>query len=79
MVWDPPTGSGSELIIKEYIVTIFPKPISHPITNVAFSSPFYATLNYNITYDVTITAVNCVAEAIPSILNNIEYNNIEYN
>ncbi len=76
--WDPPTGSGPDTIIDNYAVHIFPKPISHSISNTVFSSPLLVSINFGVIYTATITAENCVGRSTSSILNDIEYGNFYY-
>ncbi len=71
--WDLPPGSGPEAIVDNYTITITPAPVSHPISNVVLASPWNVTLDYNVIYTATITAVNCAGGSGIVILNNIQY------
>ncbi len=71
--WDPPLGSGPEVIVDNYTISITSIPVSQPIKSVGLSSPWNVTLNYNINYTATIIAVNCAGESNRLQLNNIEY------
>ncbi len=71
--WDPPDGSGPETDIDNYIITVNPTPVSHPISNVVLSSPWNVTLSYNVIYTATIIAVNCAGESGTFTLPGIEY------
>ncbi len=61
--WDLPPGSGPEAIVDNYTITITPAPVSHPVSNVVKASPWNVTLNYNVIYTATITAVNCAGDS----------------
>ena len=71
--WDVPPGSGPEAIVDNYTITITPAPVSHPISNVVLASPWNVTLNYNVIYTATITAVNCAGDSEILILSSTEY------
>ena len=71
--WDLPEGSGPEVIVDRYILSITPKPASHPISNEVYSTILNVTLNYNIVYSATITAVNCVGESNMVMLSDIKH------
>ena len=73
-VWDPPQGMGPEVIVDYYLVSISPRPLSHPIVNRVYSSPWNVTVDYNTVYTANITAVNCVGQsANVSSLQHIRY------
>ena len=71
--WDPPPGSGPEAIVDNYTITITPAPVSHPISNVVITSPWNVTINYNVIYTATISAVNCAGDSPSLTLSAIEY------
>ena len=71
--WDPPPGSGPEAIVDYYSIIVTPRPLSHPILNIVFSTLWNVTLNYNIEHTAIITAVNCAGESSPFTLLNIEF------
>ncbi len=71
--WDLPPGSGPEAIVDNYTITITPAPVSHPISNVVLASPWNVTLNFNVMYTATITAVNCAGESDILISSSFEY------
>ena len=71
--WDPPNGSGPEAVVENYIISILPMPASHPISNSVNSTSLNVTLDYNVIYNATITALNCAGESDPNVLNNIQY------
>ncbi len=48
-------------------------PVSHPISNVANSTSWNVTLDYNVIYNATITAMNCAGKSIPYVLTDIQY------
>ncbi len=77
--WNPPAGNGPEAVVDNYTITILPNPISHPISNVVYSTSWNVTLDYNVIYDATITAQNCAGESEPVVLTNIEYGKVTYN
>ena len=58
-----PSTSGSDVNVDSYIITVMPKPVSHPIHNQVFSIPWNVTLNNNVEYTVSITAVNCAGRS----------------
>ncbi len=60
--WTLPTESGYETIVDYYRISFSPRPLSHPGTNLVFSSPWTVTLHANIEYTVGIIAGNCVGE-----------------
>lgn len=68
LTWDPPSGSGPETVVDNYIISVTPMPVSHSVTSIVLSPPWIVTLDYNQTYTATIVAVNCAGESIPSIL-----------
>ena len=76
--WDSPGGSGPEAIVDNYIITVNPMPVSHPISNVVLTSPWNVTLSYNVIYTATIAAMNCISEGNTSILQDIEYGKIKF-
>ena len=61
--WDPPQGSGVTTIVDDYIISISPKPLSHPITNILNSTSINVTLEYNEEYTVLLEAVNCAGKS----------------
>ncbi len=71
--WNPPSGSGTMAIVDNYTISVTPQPLSHPINNVVSITSFNVTLNYNIIYMVSITAVNCAGES-----NSFDFTDIEY-
>ena len=71
--WDPPQRSGADSIVDFYNISITPKPLSHLIWNVIYSTHWKVTLSYNVEYTATITAVNCAGESSTVVLPNIEY------
>ncbi len=71
--WGSPLGSGPEAIVDNYTITITPAPVSHPISNVVLASPWNVTLNYDVVYTATITAVNCAGESEASFFSNFEF------
>ena len=72
--WDLPPGSGPEAIVDNYTIAITPAPVSHPISNnVVLASPWNVTLNYNILYIPSITAINCAGSSEILILAAVEY------
>ncbi len=69
--WDAP--SESDGLIDNYTVVISPRSISRPITNAILTSPFFVTLDYNVVYNTSITAVNCAGKSTSVMMNNIDY------
>ena len=64
-------GSGPERVVDYYIISISPEPLSHPVINSVYSSPWNVTVSYNTEYTATIKAVNCVGVSSVSRLSNI--------
>ena len=60
--WDSPQGGGPETIVDYYRITITPPQLS-PSSDLTNTTIWNATLNYNQTYTVSITAINCVGES----------------
>ena len=71
--WNQPEGSGSAAVVDRYILSVIPKPVSHPISNEVNSTIWNVTLNYNTVYTATITAVNCAGESNTVVLPGIQY------
>lgn len=71
--WDPPQGTGPDVIVDFYWIFISPRSRSHPLANIAFSSPWNVTLDYNIVYSANITAVNCAGESETFVLPDSEF------
>ncbi len=63
--WDEPQGSGPQAIVDTYTITIAPEPLSPSGIDMLPNSPqsLNVTLDYNINYTATITAVNCAGES----------------
>ena len=77
--WNSPGGSGPEAIVDNYTITVNPKPITHPNSNIVLSSPWNVTLSYNVIYTATITAVNCAGESNIFTLTDFEYGKFHNN
>lgn len=71
--WNPPEGSGTEVIVHSYKIALTPKPISHPSSNIVHSTAWNVTLRYNVEYMATIISVNCEGESSPVVLRDIEF------
>jgi len=71
--WDPPPGRGPETVVDNYLISIAPRPLSHPINNRVNSAPWNVTIDYNIQYEATITAVNCAGESDSFVLSGLEF------
>ncbi len=69
-VWDPQTGVA---VVDNYTISVLPTSISHPISNLVYSTSWNVTLDYNVIYNATITAQNCAGESEPFVLTNIQY------
>ena len=61
-----------------YLIVVTPRPLSHTILNIVYSTPWNVTLNFNIEYTASITAVNCAGESSPFVLTNIEFSELLY-
>ena len=65
-LWDEPQGSGPQVIVDNYIITISPSPLSPSYSNILPNVPLAlnVTLSYNVLYTMaTITASNCAGES----------------
>ena len=71
--WNLPVERSPSFTVDRYILSIKPKPVSQPTSNEIYSTIWNVTLNYNIEYTATITAVNCAGESNMVILPNIKY------
>ena len=56
-----------------YSIVVTPRPLSHPVSNIVYSTHWNVTLEYNINHTAAITAVNCAGESSPFILTKIEF------
>ena len=74
--WDPPQGMGPEVIVDYYWIFISPRPLSHPISNFVYSSPWNVTVDYNTIYSANITAVNCAGQSGTFVLPDSEYSKL---
>ena len=61
-----------------YLIVVTPRPLSHPVTNKVYFTPWSVTLEYNIEHTAVITAVNCAGSSNPFILTNIEFSKLLY-
>lgn len=73
--WDPPQDKGPETI---YLISIYPRPLSHPINNTVYSTSWNATIAYNLDYTAIITAVNCAGESDPFVLSGLQISKFSY-
>lgn len=74
--WDSPQGSGPEATVDYYIISISPRPLSHPCTNVVQviqSLLWNVTVAHNTVYTVNISAVNCAGQSDSYTFPQIEY------
>ena len=71
--WMPPQGSGLDVIIDHYEITIVPTPLSHPTFNNITTSFWNVTLDFNVPYDITVTPVNCAGLGRSTTLYNIRF------
>ncbi len=65
--------SGSGEVVDNYTISINPRSISHPISNVVLISPSFTILRYNMIYNATIISTNCNGKSKEVTLTNIEY------
>ena len=70
--WNPPQGSGPDVIIDHYEITIVPTPLSHPTSNTVTALIWNVTVEYSLLYDITVTPVNCHGSGRSYSLNNIQ-------
>ena len=68
--WDEPQSLGAETVVEFYEIYISYLPIY-----VVSSSSWNVTLNYNVIYNATTTAVNCAGRSSPAYIFNIEFGN----
>jgi hypothetical protein len=72
--WNPPLGSGPQVVVDHYTLAIYPKPLSQGIfISITGTTKWNATLEYNKEYTANITALNCAGESVYQNLVNIEY------
>ena len=71
--WNPPQGLGPATVVDYYIISISPKPLSHPSTNVVSQSPWNVTLVHNTEYSINVTSVNCAGQGDTFTLAEIQY------
>ena len=76
--WDLPQGSGPAAIVDYYIISISPKPPSHPSTNAVSQSPWNVSLVHNTEYSVNITSVNCAGQGHTFTFTEIDYSKAEF-
>lgn len=67
--WDPPQGRDSQTVVDNYTISISPPPLSQPSTTMVNSPPWNVTFDYNVDYELNITAENCNGESDPFTLN----------
>ena len=72
-IWDPLQGSGPETIVDNYVISIFPLPLTYPILNMVLTPPWNVTLSHNVAYNITIAAVNCAGVSTSFIFDETEY------
>ena len=62
--WDPiPLGTGPEVTVDNYILYISSSLMSEPLINVTDSPPVNITLDHNVLYSISLTALNCAGES----------------
>ena len=68
--WDLPQGGGPEVVIDYYLLSVFPRPLSQPITaNISRSLlSWEVTVEYTVIYSANITAINCAGGSETAIL-----------
>ncbi len=57
--WDPPSSTCG--VSVSYVLTISPPPLSESPVTIIETTSAQITVSYNVVYNVTIRAVNCVA------------------
>ena len=62
--WKPPTHTGG--VDVSYVLTLSPPPMSGSI--ITTQSTACITVSYNIEYNVTITAKNCVGFSLSTLV-----------
>ena len=71
--WDPP---ASQDVVDSYSITITPVPKSLRNSSISVrQSPWIVDLDYNIIYNVGITAVNCAGRSETVLIHDIEHSN----
>ena len=71
--WDPPQGTGPEVIVHNYEMVITPESLSHPNPIIVYSTSWNVTLDYNIIYSAVLTTVNCEGESSLLLLSNFTF------
>ena len=71
--WELPQGSGPEIIVDNYTISISPDP-PYQLSVISVSSPpWNITLDHNEEYTINVTAMNCAGVSEPAILSNIGF------
>ena len=76
--WDPPQGSGPEVIVDSYEISVTPSPLSYSTPVTINSTTWNTTLNFNIAYVATIISINCAGAGKPLSLQSIEFSKSYY-
>ena len=75
--WDLPQDTGPGFAVDHYIISFLPRQLSHNTTSMIRITyppyPWNITLDHNTTYTINVTAVNCVGESDPFIIDDIEF------
>ena len=75
--WDSPQGSGPAAIVDNYIISIFPRPLSHPSLNMIEFPPWNVTLSHNTAYTIIIRANNCAGVSNGYTFDETQYSKLE--
>ena len=75
--WDRPQSPGPESIVEYYEILL--SSMMESVLYTVSSSPWNVTLDYNVNYNASITAINCAGKSNPVLLYNIDFgNNIKF-
>lgn len=66
--WDPPQGYGVKTVVDYYLLSITPTSLYPPPSTVVNGTSVNVTVQYNLDYTATLSAVNCAGEGSYIIL-----------
>ena len=73
LAWNPPQGSGPEVIVQNYSIVLSPAPQYQSAVIIVSSPPWNVTLLHNQEYIINITSLNCAGESTPPVVLNVEF------
>ena len=74
--WDLPQGSGPEVIVDNYTISISSDSSYQLVSILVSSPPWNITLDHNTVYTINLTALNCAGESEPAVLSNIGFSEL---